>query len=110
MAFEPIIKLTGHRAAVYALADKDTQYFLSFGGDGYVVEWSKSGEIHDGKLVANADSPLYCGLFEKSDNLIVTGGLNGTLYWVDDVHKKVVSAVHGHNKGIFALQLFRKHT
>lgn len=100
---------TGHRAALYALAQgRDDRHFLSAGGDGWVVEWSLD-EPENGQLIASTETQLFslCALPDRKR--IVAGNMNGGLHWlVRDAPDKTRN-VQQHKKGVYDMLALGQH-
>ena len=97
-------QLTGHNAAIYALAkgQSETQ-FLSAAGDGWVVQWDlENPEI--GKLLAKVETQIFslCPLFEE--NVVVVGNMNGGVHWVDLAQPENTRNILHHKKGVYTIQ------
>ena len=95
--------LTGHTAAVYALASWRGGV-LSGGGDGRLAHWAAPYDA-DGRLVAQLDDRLFCiaPLTGDQDGQIVLGTLTGDLYWVDAAARTPPRRWQLHRDGLFGL-------
>jgi WD40 repeat protein len=99
--YKPIIKLTGHQGAIYSLVDSISPYFYSVGGDGFVVQWNKIGNNHNGKLIAKADHALYCAHLISNQNLFLCGGMQGSIYWIDMTENEIIKDTKLHTNAIY---------
>jgi WD40 repeat protein len=95
---------TGHRAALYALAESHERGFLlAAGGDGWVSEWDIA-QPETGRVVAQVGTPIYSMAISPPhwpEHLILCGNMLGGLHWV---HRNAPDAgrnVLHHSKGIF---------
>ncbi len=97
---------TGHKAAVYALiASKDSEHFLSAGGDGWIAEWHIRTP-QNGRLIATAEGQLFSllHLLSEQRRLIVAGDMYGGMHWIDLERPNRTRAVRHHQKGVFDLK------
>ena len=83
-----IHQLTGHRAAVYALAAGDEAgTFFSAGGDGWIVRWSladvRPGEEVTGRLVAKVDAQVFSLAYLPLTHTVVAGDMHGGVHWLN---------------------------
>ena len=95
--------LTGHTAAVYALAPWRGGV-LSGGGEGMVAHWAAPYD-GDGRLVAQIDDRVFClaTLTGAQDGQIVAGTLSGDLYWIDVAARTPPRRWQLHRDGLFGL-------
>ena len=96
-------QLTGHNAAVFALAPaQEPRYFFSAAGDGWVVRWDME-EPDLGKLVAKVDNQLFALLYLPEGGKVIAGNMNGGLHWIDiDQPDRTCNIAH-HKKGVYAI-------
>ena len=100
-----IAHLTGHQGSVYTLTPSMTpQYFLSGGGDGWVVEWDLA-KPEVGKLLAKVESNIFSLLFIKNKNLIIAGNRDGGIHFIDLNDTTQNKNVAHHSKGIYSIQI-----
>ncbi|HPN70797.1 MAG TPA: hypothetical protein PLZ32_14815, partial [Saprospiraceae bacterium] len=93
----------GHNSAIYKLIDqKESGYFYSLAGDGMVVRWEKNGD-ENGRMMANAEEQIFCGLFLEDRNWLVMGGMNGNLVWLDLAAMKIIKIIKQHSRSIYGL-------
>lgn len=109
MDIKKIHACTGHRAAIYALAQgRNDRHFLSAGGDGWIVEWNLD-DPEMGKLVANTETQIFslCALPDR--NRIVAGNMNGGLHWIiRDAPENTLNVQH-HTKGVYDILALGQH-
>jgi WD40 repeat protein len=104
---DKIIQLTGHRSSVYCLADiPGSAYFLSAGGDGWIVLWNKSGKEENGTLVATVEGKIFSMVFDHSRNLLVAGDMDGHLYWIDLENKTILKRLIVHKGSVFSIKIW----
>ena len=114
MIVPPPAVLTGHTAAVYALA-RWRGGVLSGGGDGRLAYWappySTGGSPADGKLVAELDDRIFCieAPGGDHDGQLVLGTLTGDLYWVDVNATAAPRRWRLHRDGLFGLCVAGEH-
>lgn len=100
---------TGHRAAIYALAQgQSPHHVLSAGGDGWVVEWD-ANDPDIGQLVASVETRIFslCSLPEFG--LILAGNIDGGLHWIDRREPARTRNVLHHQKGLFDIARLGPH-
>ncbi len=103
MIFEYKQSFLGHNSAIYKLIDqKESGYFYSLAGDGMVVRWEKNGD-ENGRMMANAEEQIFCGLFLEDRNWLVMGGMNGNLVWLDLAAMKIIKIIKQHSRSIYGL-------
>jgi WD repeat-containing protein 61 len=104
LTIDKINEFTGHKSAIYALVyDHIRQQLYSVGGDGWIVSWPISAVVADGKLVANADNKLFSVALSPTKQLLVAGGIDGNLYWIDTNENIILSRSDYHKGSIFDL-------
>ncbi len=97
-------QMTGHRAAVYALAPGESpETFFSAGGDGWVARWDLRAP-DSGVLVAQVEGNLFSLCAVPGCTWLVAGNMYGGLHWIDWAEKKDFKNVLAHTKGVFDLQ------
>ncbi len=105
LKFQRPIVLTGHEAAIYALAPWRGGV-LSGGGDGLLAHWT-SPFGGDGRVVAQIEDKIICilPLAGAQEGEIVVGTLSGDLYWIDTSSKLLPRRWAFHKDGCFGLCL-----
>ncbi len=95
--------LTGHTAAVYALAPWRGG-LLSGGGAGMLVYWDTPFS-NDGRLVAQIDDRIFCllPLTGDQEGQVLVGTLTGDLYWINTASKALPRRWDLHRDGLFGL-------
>jgi WD40 repeat protein len=105
-----LIQLKGHNGAIYCLTDiPGHNFFLSAGGDGWIVQWDKEGASPDGILLAQVEGKIFAMCYLQDKELLVAGDFDGDLYWIDMPAKKVIRRVRQHQGSIFAIGTFSKY-
>ena len=101
--FQRPLVLTGHTAAVYALAPWRGG-FLSGGGEGMLVHWAAPFAA-DGRLVAQIEDRVFCilPLTGEREGQILVGTLSGDLYWIDVASKELPKRWSFHGDGLFGM-------
>ncbi len=101
MTAKKLHQLTGHNAAIFALAEgRDERHFLSASGDGWVAEWNFSAP-ETGKLIAQVDVQIFCLRLLKSNGKLVAGNMNGGVHWIDLEAPENTKNIAHHQKGVF---------
>jgi WD40 repeat protein len=98
-----IAQLTGHNAAIYALANgvKD-QHFISGAGEGWIVEWDlEAPEL--GQLLAKIETQVFSLCHLKEEGIIVAGNMNGGVHWVNLNAPEETQNILAHEKGVFGI-------
>ncbi|SRR6056297_201803 len=94
--------LLGHKAGIYALAELPDGGFLSGAGDGWIVEWPRlSSDSEDGSLISKVDAQIFDLCFEKINERIWVGDMNGGVYAIDYANKSLLNKQAHHNKGTY---------
>jgi WD40 repeat protein len=94
---------TGHRGALYALAQgQNDRSFLSAGSDGWVVAWDLN-DPENGRLLASVESQLFSLCHVPERQLVVTGNMNGGLHWIDLQTPENNRNIQHHPKGVYGL-------
>ena len=95
------IRLTGHRAAVFALArGRSERYLLSGGGEGWIVEWDLQNP-DPGRVIAQAEGNIFALHHFTERQLLVAGTLTGGLHWIDLADQARSRNIAHHRKGVF---------
>ena len=96
-------QLTGHNAAIFALAPGQTpNEFLSGAGDGWVVRWDLE-EPELGRLIAKVETQIFSLLHLPERNTIVAGNMNGGVHWVNLLNPEENRNIAHHQKGVFGI-------
>lgn len=105
-----LIQLKGHNGAIYCLTDiPEHNFFLSSGGDGWIVQWAKDGASPDGILLAQVDGKIFSMCYVQDMELLLAGDFDGDLYWIHMPEKKVIKRVRQHQGSIFAIESFNDY-
>jgi WD40 repeat protein len=104
MNVQKIATLTGHKGAVFAVAEGEAKhYILSGAGDGWIVQWDLlNPEI--GRLLAKAEANIYALCFIKEKQLLLLGDMNGGMHWIPVGQPENQKNIAHHTKGIFDIQ------
>lgn len=101
---EKIETFTGHKDCVYTLCEGNSdKSFLSAGGDGMVVEWSRADL---GKPIAKVDNSVYAMLNLPSENKLWIANNNKGLHLIDTKDKMEVLNVPLGKVSVFDIQKF----
>lgn len=105
LTIQLITQLTGHQAAIYALAPAKEPYcFFSGDGNGWVVKWNLRNK-DTAKLVAKVPSNIFSLHFISTHDLLVIGSMQGTLYFIDTtINKLLEPPLQLSNKSIFDIK------
>lgn len=96
-------QLTGHNAAVYALAPgRQPHSFFSAAGDGWMVEWNLEAP-DTGRLAAQAEAQLFSLCYLAERQLLLAGDMNGGLHWIALNQPEQTRDIAHHRRGVFAL-------
>ncbi len=95
------IQLKGHRAAVFALAQGQSErYLLSGAGEGWIVEWDLENP-DPGRVIAQAEGNIFALHYFAPKQLLVAGTLTGGLHWIDLKEAERTRNIAHHKKGVF---------
>jgi WD40 repeat protein len=104
ISIEKIAALTGHQAAVFALAQgKNTQFILSGSGEGWVVQWDLENPDL-GKLIAQTKANIFSLLYVPDQNMVVAGDMNGGVHWLHLNDATLNKHIAHHRRGVFGIQ------
>ena len=100
-----IIQLTGHNGSIYHLLDRvHSPYFISMGGDGWIVQWKKDGSDENGTLLATVDGKIFSGCFTAEAQLLAIGDFAGDVYWLDMKDNSIIRRVRQHTGSVYDLK------
>lgn len=103
IVIQKIAHLTGHIGAIFAISEgRNSQYILSGGGDGWIVEWDLANP-DIGKLLAKIDTNIYSLAFSKEKNIIIAGNREGGVHFIDTLDASNTKNIAHHKKGTFAI-------
>lgn len=92
---------TGHRDCIYAMGEGlRPGTFITGGADGWVVEWDWQNP-GDGRLLVQANTPLYSFLLLKENQILLCGTRAGNLHVVDMAEGKETRNMEAHSAGVF---------
>ncbi|MCF8243683.1 MAG: hypothetical protein K9J37_04715 [Saprospiraceae bacterium] len=105
MQVTKVTQLTGHNAAIFALAEgQNERHIITGAGDGWVVEWDLDApEL--GKLLAKVDRQVFSLCFLKNEQKIVAGNMDGGVHWVDLLDQNTTKNIAHHQRGVFDIQV-----
>jgi len=93
--------LTGHQSSIFALcAYEKPHQFVSGDGGGFAVLWNLK-EVDKGLVLASTGSNIFALYFYKELNVLLIGTMNGHIYFVDVVQKKVLAELQPNCKAVF---------
>lgn len=103
LEIKKIATSTGHNAALYALAEgQSNRHILSAGGDGWIVEWSMD-EPDNGRLVASVETRVFSLCAIPEQQLIIAGNMDGGLHFIQRKAADQTRNIQHHKKGVFAI-------
>ena len=97
ISIDKIAQVTGHKGSIFALLHQNDDFFLSAGGEGWVVSWQLSNP-DPGRLLARVSSNVFA--LYQNDQTVIAGDMNGGLHWIDLKTNETIDIQH-HRKGIF---------
>ncbi len=98
-----VAQLTGHNAAIYALAQgENNQTLLSGAGDGWIVRWGLANP-EMGRLIAKTEDRVFSLLYLHESQKIVAGNMNGGVHWIDIENPENTKDISHHKKGVFGI-------
>lgn len=96
-------QLTGHNAAVFALAPgEQPNAFFSGAGDGWIAQWNLD-EPDTGRLTAKVEAQVFSLLHLPELHILIAGNMNGGLHWINPGHPDRTRNIAHHRKGVFDL-------
>lgn len=96
---------TGHKDCIYGLGKGfEPNTFVTGGADGWVVEWDYANPA-DGKLLVQANVPIYSFLLLREEKKILCGSRAGNLHSIDMQARKETRNIEAHTAGIFDIAL-----
>ena len=102
---KPLVsRFSGHKDAVYALAEGREGYFFSAGADGWVVEWQLNNP-EQGRLLARMPGAVYTLLFLPLQNLLLVAVKDDGFHGLDVTEGKEIFALPASGKSWFRMQL-----
>ena len=103
MTVKKLQQLSGHNAAVYALAEgTSSEKIFSSGGEGWIVEWDLSLP-NTGKLIATVPDSIFCLYFDAAAQTIYAGDKSGGLHTIGTDAARKVTYQKNHKKGIYKI-------
>lgn len=95
---------TGHRAAVFALAEAaDLGCFYSADGNGWVVKWN-TATPDLGQAIAQVPSNVFALQYLPQNNLLAVGSMQGALYFINLNQNRVLEPPLQWSKSVFCMQ------
>ncbi len=83
----------------------DKNYFVSAGGDGWIVAWKKDGSEPDGELLAKTEGKIFCLAYSQIHGLLLAGDMDGHLYFIDLENKTILKRLVIHKGSIFDIAI-----
>ena len=103
MTVKKLQQLTGHNAAVYAIAEGTSpEKIFSGGGEGWIVEWDLSKQ-NTGKLIATVPDSIFSLYFDATTQTIYAGDKSGGLHSIGTDEGRKVTYQKNHKKGIYQI-------
>ena len=103
MTVKKLQQLTGHNAAVYAIAEgTSSEKIFSGGGEGWIVEWDLS-KPNTGKLIATVPDSIFSLYFDAAAQTIYAGDKSGGLHTIGTDALRMVTYQKNHRKGIYQI-------
>ena len=107
LEIEKLHTCTGHRGALYALAQgRDDRHVLSAGGDGMIVEWDLD-QPETGKVVASIETQIFSLCPLPDYDRLVAGNMNGGVHWINLQQPEQTRNVQHHQKGVYDILAVR---
>jgi len=104
ISVEQVARFTGHRAAVFALAEAgQPQTFYSADGNGWVVAWNVQ-DPDEGRLLAQVPSNVFSMRYLAGFGLLALGSMSGALYFIDLAQNRVIDPPIQLDKAVFCLE------
>ena len=99
-----IAQLTGHNASIFSVTGSpDPAFFLSGGGDGWIVQWDLR-DPDPGRLLARVQHQIFSLHMLSNRPLVVAGDMNGGVHWVDLEQPENNKDLAHHRKGVFGIR------
>lgn len=106
ISVEQVARFTGHRAAVFALAEAGhPQTFYSADGNGWVVAWNTQ-QPDEGRLLAQVPSNVFAMRYLTGFGLLALGSMSGALYFIDLAQNRVIDPPIQLDKAVFCLEQY----
>lgn len=104
MKVTKLAQLTGHNAAIFALAQGvGEQHVLTAAGDGWVVDWDLATP-EMGRLVAKVEVQVFSLCFLQNAQKVVAGNMNGGVHWIDLNDPSATKNLAHHQRGVFGIK------
>lgn len=101
--------MSGHRAAVFALAAGESpNIFYSADGEGFVVRWDRQ-QPEQGQALARVPSNVFSLYRLRSSDLLAVGSMSGVLYLISETQRQVVLPAIQLGGAIYALCQYDKY-
>lgn len=102
-------QLSGHKAAVFTLAQgKSKQHLLSGAGEGWIVEWDlKNPEL--GRVIAQVEGNIFSLHYFPEAEMVVAGTMYGGVHWVDLNNPANTLNIAHHQKGVYSMLPLDEH-
>jgi WD40 repeat protein len=102
-----LIQYTGHVSSVYAMANQEgSEYFITSGGDGWIVSWKKDGSEENGHLLAKVEGKIFSLQYSVRHQVLLAGDMHGHLYFIDLEKKTTLKRIVIHKGSIFDIKVW----
>ncbi|MBK9108676.1 MAG: hypothetical protein IPM92_10015 [Saprospiraceae bacterium] len=102
MNIQAIHILEGHTSAIYAMTTGANKQLLSAGGDGWIAAWDPSIS-GNGRLIAKTESRIFSLLFLEAENILITGSMEGELFFIPMGIPDSVRRLKAHQGSIYKI-------
>jgi WD repeat-containing protein 61 len=104
IAVQKQVEYTGHKGSVFCLAlDQAERYLYSSGDDGVVARWDLHADQSDGEGVVQLGHGIYSLLLVERHHLLVAGGSNGAVYFIDLAGPRILHTFRKREDSIYHL-------
>lgn len=101
---EKVFELSGHATGIYSLTHGlKENTVLTASADSFIASWDIEKRTAD-EFSVKAEGGCYSAHFEKSQNLLWVGRVNGDVHVIDTRSKKEIKFFQLHKKGVFDIQ------
>ena len=98
-----IAQLTGHNASIFSVTGTpDPAFFLSGGGDGWIVRWDLR-DPDPGRLLARVQHQVFSLCMLRDRPVVIAGDMNGGVHWVYLEDPESNRGISHHRNGVFGI-------